>query len=334
MIQLFRIPLIINAIALVYAYFIWGLPAAITVAILTILEVSFSFDNAIVNAKILKKMNNKWQHLFLTVGVVIAVFGMRLLFPLIIVAISAHLAPVSALQLAIHRPQIYTHYLTIAHPAIAAFGGIFLLMLFLDWLTEERQIQWLVPLERNLAKISKIDNISTIMAALLVVIISSVFGHSLMVLISGTLGLVTYLIVNSLGSFFDEDSVNTAAKTGLATFLYLEVLDASFSFDGVVGAFAVTSNIFLIAIGLGIGASYVRGLTVYLVRKGTLSEYIYLEHGAHWAIGALSILLLATIRYDISDIFTGLIGVAFIAAALVSSIIEKGKNNASSIQTT
>ena len=78
-------------------------------------------------------------------------------------------------------------------------------------------------------------------------------------------------------------------------FLYLELIDASFSFDGVVGAFAISQQIFVIAAGLGIGACYIRSLTVFLVRKGTLQEYIYLEHGAHWAIGALAVLLADTI---------------------------------------
>ena len=89
-------------------------------------------------------------------------------------------------------------------------------------------------------------------------------------------------------------------------FLYLEVLDASFSFDGVIGAFAITNDIVLMALGLGIGAMYVRSLTVYLVRQGTLDDYVYLEHGAHYAIGALAVILLVTIQYEINEIITGL----------------------------
>lgn len=327
MFKQFRVPLIVNVIALIASYLVWGLPAAITVAILTVLEVSFSFDNAIVNAKILGRMNAYWQRIFLTVGVVIAVFGMRLVFPLIVVALAAHMNPLAALHLAIQQPHEYARHLTDAHPAIAAFGGTFLTMLFLDWLFEEREVEWLKPIERTLFKLGRVENMSVVLMAVLLVVAAALFGHSQMVLVSGLLGLATYLVVNSLDSFFDEDDIAKAAKAGLATFLYLEVLDASFSFDGVVGAFAVTSNIFLIAIGLGIGAAYVRSLTVYLVRKGTLGEYIYLEHGAHWAIGVLALLLLATIKYDISDIVTGLIGVAFIGASFINSIVERNRQN-------
>ncbi|WP_030218449.1 DUF475 domain-containing protein, partial [Streptomyces sp. NRRL WC-3626] len=94
----------------------------------------------------------------------------------------------------------------------------------------------------------------------------------------------------------------------------------SFSFDGVIGAFAITNDIVLMALGLGIGAMYVRSLTVYLVRQGTLDDYVYLEHGAHYAIGALALILLVSIRYQINDIVTGLIGVTLISASFYSSV--------------
>lgn len=319
MFKLFRVPLILTIVALVLTFSISGITAAITVAILGLLEMSFSFDNAIVNAKILGRMNAHWQKVFLTVGVVIAVFGMRLLFPLVIVAIAAHMNPLAALSLAITNPSTYAHHIADAHPAIAAFGGMFLLMLFLDWLLEEKETFWL-KYESSLYKMGRVENVSVIISSTVLVIASFVLGHTPMVLMAGLMGLILYLLVNSIDTFFNEDSVAKIAKAGLATFLYLEVLDASFSFDGVVGAFAVTNNIFLIAIGLGIGAMFIRGMTVYLTNKGTLSEYRYLEHGAHWAIGVLAILLIATIKFDISDIITGLIGVAFIGTALVSSI--------------
>ncbi|CAM5505348.1 hypothetical protein SALBM135S_04575 [Streptomyces alboniger] len=138
------------------------------------------------------------------------------------------------------------------------------------------------------------------------------------VLISGIAGLITYLIVGGLSGYFEnklqeeeereheaeEEAARTgkkvpavvmAGKAAFFMFLYLEVLDASFSFDGVIGAFAVTNDIVLMALGLGIGAMYVRSLTVYLVRQGTLDDYVYLEHGAHYAIGALAVILLVTI---------------------------------------
>ncbi len=122
-------------------------------------------------------------------------------------------------------------------------------------------------------------------------------------------------------------------KAGFFLFLYLEVLDASFSFDGVIGAFAITSDPIIIALGLGlIGAMFVRSITIYLVRKGTLSEYVFLEHGAHWAIGALALILMVSIGVHVNEIVTGLIGVAFIGAAVISSI-RRNRNEGESEKT-
>jgi len=157
------------------------------------------------------------------------------------------------------------------------------------------------------------------------------------------LGMITYIAVNGLGTLFEgagaEDAAETSSSggptevakaTGKAAFflfLYLEVLDASFSFDGVVGAFAITADPIIIALGLGfIGAMFVRSITVFLVRKGTLAEYVYLEHGAHWAIGALAVILLVSIGVHVDEIITGLVGVAFIGAAFASSIVRNRRH--------
>jgi len=345
---MFRLPIAVTILGIAAAGLLGGAQVAGVVAILAVLEISLSFDNAVVNATVLQKMNPYWQRIFLTVGVLIAVFGMRLLFPLIVVTIAGHISPVHAVDLALHHPHEYAAKLTAAHPAIGAFGGIFLLMIFLDFLFEDQEIKWLAPIERQLAKIGKLDQASAIIALVFLIAAASTFAHhaAIQVLISGTAGLATYLAVSSLSALFEseEEAVVEAAdaaagdaehagepqvripanlaRLGLFTFLYLEVLDASFSFDGVVGAFAITDKIFVIALGLGIGACYIRALTVYLVRKGTLAEYVYLEHGAHWAIGSLAVLLFITIRVKVPDLVTGLIGVGFIGAALVSSIMR------------
>ncbi len=354
MLALFRLPIAVTIVGIAAAGILGGLQVAGVVTILAILEISLSFDNAVVNATVLQKMNPYWQRIFLTVGILIAVFGMRLLFPLIVVTIAGHISPVSAVNLALHHPHQYAVKLTEAHPAIGAFGGIFLLMIFLDFLFEDQEIKWLAPIERQLAKVGKLDQASVIIALLFLIIAATTFARqdAIKVLLSGAAGLATYLGVSSLSDLFEADEEEALggeqadgedasaeggephvrvppnlARLGLFTFLYLEVLDASFSFDGVVGAFAITDMIFVIALGLGIGACYIRALTVYLVRKGTLAEYVYLEHGAHWAIGALAVLLFITIRLSVPDLVTGLIGVGFIGAALVSSIVRNRRSD-------
>jgi hypothetical protein len=352
----------VTAVGMILAFLYGGTTGLAVAAILTVLEISVSFDNAVVNATVLGQMSAFWQKLFLTVGVLIAVFGMRLAFPLIIVGITAHLSPGEAVRLAlekgdVHTPGTYANLLHDAHPAIAAFGGMFLLMLFLDFIFEERDITWLSWLERPLARIGKLDQLSVVVASVLLLVAATQFapeGKAVSVLMSGVLGMVTYILVNGLGGLLEEHEVaeeddddearsgqsavvapprangQLALKVGKAafvSFLYLEVLDASFSFDGVIGAFAITSDPIIIAIGLGVGAMYIRSLTVYLVRKGTLAEYVYLEHGALWAIGSLAVLLLLTIKYEIPEVVTGLIGVGFIGAALASSVVRNRRDH-------
>jgi hypothetical protein len=347
------------------AALLYGGPTGLAIAaILIILEISLSFDNAVVNATVLERMSRFWQKLFLTLGVAIAVIGMRMVFPLVIVGITAKLSPAEAIGLALEKgdpesPGTYGYLMHEAHPAIAAFGGVFLLMLFLGFVFEEREIKWLSWLERPLARIGKLDQLSVVVAMIAVAVAAYAFapaGKAATVLVSGILGMVTYILVNGLSALFESDGegdevqnlpgihgsaerieqivnrggngqlVVQVGKAAFFSFLYLEVLDASFSFDGVVGAFAITSDPIIMAIGLGIGALYVRSLTVYLVRQGTLSEYVYLEHGAQWAIGALAALLLCSIKFEIPEVLTGLVGVGLIAAAFVSSIVRNRRN--------
>ncbi len=348
----------ITIVGLIAAGLLWGAEGFGIVLILSVLEISLSFDNAVVNATVLKRMNPYWQKIFLTVGVLIAVFGMRLIFPLLVVGLTAHLNPATVIDLALHSDQTYNgstyaQYLEAANPAIAAFGGIFLLMIFLDFIFEEKDFNWLSWIEKPLEKVGKLDAFSSVISLIVLALAANFFAgeNAETVLLAGIMGLATYLAVNGLSSVFeagleldeDEDEeaegsaevagkggksiVQVGGKAAFFLFLYLEVLDASFSFDGVVGAFAITQDIFMITLGLGIGAMYIRSLTVFLVRKGTLDDYVYLEHGAHYAIGALAVILLVGIEYHIPEIVTGLIGVAFIGLALGSSILRNRREH-------
>ncbi|MFC9237513.1 DUF475 domain-containing protein [Streptomyces decoyicus] len=345
----------ITVAGLALAGVLWGWQGLAIVGILSILEVSLSFDNAVINAGILRKMNAFWQKIFLTVGILIAVFGMRVVFPVVIVAITAKLGPIEAVNLAIHDKAQYEELVTSAHPAIAAFGGVFLLMIFLDFIFEDRDYKWLSWIEKPMAKLGKLDTLSVIITLVVLMVsamtVATEAAHgagdkSATVLLSGVAGLITYLVVAGISGYFedklededeDEESeepaaapakkgngavVGLAGKAAFFMFLYLEVIDASFSFDGVISAFAITNDIFEMALGLGIGAMYIRSLTVFLVRKGTLDDYVYLEHGAHYAIGALAVILLVTIKYEIPEVVTGLVGVALIGLSFASSVIR------------
>ena len=293
--------------------------------VLAVLEISLSFDNAIVNANKLKEMTPVWQQRFLTWGILIAVFGMRIVFPLLIVVIAAQIGPIDALVLAAVRPEEYARIMNEAHLPIAAFGGTFLMMVGLKFFFDhEKDVHWIQVLERNMSRFGSIKGVEIAFVLTIILIFSSLLEgeESTTFVYCAIYGLLTFLAVEVVGGLLDasQQTVNAAAKGGVGAFIYLEVLDASFSFDGVIGAFALTQNLFVIAIGLGIGAMYVRSMTIMLVEKGTLAEYRYLEHGAFYAILILSVIMYVQTLFHIPEVITGLGGAALIGISLWSSI--------------
>lgn len=300
-------------------------------AVLAVLEISLSFDNAIVNANKLKDMRPEWQRRFLTWGILIAIFGMRILFPLLIVVIAAKIGPWQALTLAAAQPEEYARIMHDAHLPIAAFGGTFLMMVGLSFFCDhEKDVHWLQWLERHMSNYATIRGIEVAIVLSLVLIFSRLLdGAETQIFFTAAIwGLLTILLVEVLGGLLDstQDALKGAARGGLGAFLYLEVLDASFSFDGVIGAFALSQNLFVIAIGLGIGAMYVRSMTIMLVEKNTLVEYRYLEHGAFYAIIALSLVMFMQSLVRIPEVITGLGGAVLIGVSLWSSIRWNRKN--------
>ncbi|GAB1583488.1 DUF475 domain-containing protein [Phyllobacterium phragmitis] len=334
MINYFKWPFIVTAVGLALgAWLGWqstgtlgGMATVFFICtVLAVLEISLSFDNAIVNANKLKDMTPVWQRRFLTWGILIAVFGMRIVFPLLIVVIAAHIGPIEAIVLAASKPEEYARIMHEAHLPIAAFGGTFLMMVGLSYFFDhEKDVHWIQWLESKMARFATIKGIEVAF------VLSLIFGFSMLLppeeahtfVYSGIYGLLTFLLVEIIGGLLDasQETMSAAAKGGLGAFLYLEVLDASFSFDGVIGAFALTQNLFIIAIGLGIGAMYVRSMTIMLVEKGTLSQYRYLEHGAFYAILILSVVMYFQTLIHIPEVITGLGGASLIGISLWSSI--------------
>lgn len=295
-------------------------------AVLSVLEVSLSFDNAVVNASVLRRMTPAWRHRFITWGMLIAVFGMRLVFPLAIVSIIAKVDPWSALVLAAQRPDEYAQMMLSSHLMVAGFGGSFLMMVSLKYFFDaNKDVHWVRVVEYPLARLGKIEAIEIALTMLVLYALSRqlALAEAYSFLLAGAAGLITFVAVDGISALLeapDNSGTTSAAKVSMGLFLYLEVLDASFSFDGVVGAFAITHNLFLIAIGLGIGAMFVRSLTIMLVEEGSLAQFRYLEHGAFYAIGALAALMLLGAITHVPEVLTGLIGAAFIALSLYSSV--------------
>jgi hypothetical protein len=325
-----------------FGYGLWlfgNVPQAVGVVfimfVLSVLECSLSIDNAVINAKMLGTMDEVWQKRFLTWGMIIAVFGMRIVFPVLIVSVAGGIGMFEALNLAINDQVKYSELLQSSHIVIAGFGGAFLFLVALDYFFNvEKDIHWVGFIERKLSRLGERKSISIVVTLLVMYYFSTILpqAESMSFFISGIFGIISHELVKLVGDLIEsnkEESNNltgTVAKNGLAGFLYLEILDASFSFDGVLGALVISKDIFIIAGGLAVGAMFVRSMTIHLVKAGSLSEYRYLEHGAFYAILTLAIIMFTSTMIHIPEVITGILSVAFIGIALYSSV-KWNKNN-------
>lgn len=343
MLEYFLGSYIITIVGLIGAY-LWGehvhsgsgLACVFIAIVLGILEISLSFDNAVVNAMKLEKMSHKWRTRFLTWGIIIAVFGMRFLFPILVVSIFAKLSMLEVANIALTNADKYAYYLHQTHAPIVTFGGMFLIMLFLNYFFDhKKETHWIKYIEAPLSHLAHIKGIEIVISLFMLLVTQNFVPveQKLHVMIAGISGIITYLFIDGFTHYLEKHEAMRLAKcatgaagcTGLVSFLYLELIDASFSLDGVLGAFALSKDIIIISIGLAIGAMFVRSLTIMLVEKKTLKQFLYLEHGAHWAIGALACLMLVSTVKEIPEAVTGGIGLAFILAALFSSIMHNKK---------
>ncbi len=318
--RLFIAPTVISVVAL-GALFLWGGVGAFFLAVvLVILEITLSFDNAVVNAKVLSEMSEVWQRRFLTWGILLSVIGTRLILPIIIVSIVAVVSPITITMLALYNAAEYTRLLTGADAAIKSFGGAFLMMVSLKYFLDVgKQVHWFSALESRLSKWGRVEAIE-IALALIVLFFVSFFTHDdpAVVLRSGLIGLVLFTVTEGVAHGLGVET-RGAVRSGAVLFLYLNLLDTAFSLDGVIGAFALTTVLPIIVVGLGIGAYFVRSLTVYLVRAKTLTSLRYIEHGAHWAIFGLALCMFAGIIVHVPEVIVGTIGLGFIGLSYFSS---------------
>lgn len=332
---------IITLLAWATVAFSAGPAALLTVVILTALEITFSFDNAVVNSKLITKLSPAWQKAFMTVGILIAVFVVRFALPIFIVQLTAGLPFTDVVSLAVNHPTDYAHHLEQAAPMIDAFGGTFLLMIGISYfLDEEKDVHWVGWLESRLTPLGRFDNLTIfVMLAATVGIYFTIHGEQrTAVLVAALVGVLLHVGLDLFGAIFDDDEEGASVK-GTATalvgaaaavmFVRLEVLDASFSFDGVVGAFAITTAVLVIMAGLGAGAMWVRSMTVHLVRAGTLAKHKYLEHGAHWAIVSLGAVMYCKLYgVHLAEWFVGGLGIVFIALAIGTGVVAKRREAA------
>jgi hypothetical protein len=156
--------------------------------------------------------------------------------------------------------------------------------------------------------------------ALAVLLVVSYISHdaTAVILQAGMVGIILFTLTEGIAHGLSVETQGVA-RSGLMLFVYLNILDTAFSLDGVIGAFALTTSLPIIVAGLGIGAYFVRSLTVYLVRAKTLENLIYLEHGAHWAIFGLALAMFAGLIVHVPEVVTATIGLLLISLSYLSS---------------
>lgn len=315
----------------VWAFIGWelGTAALAITVILSILEITLSADNAVVNSRVLVRMSRVWQRIFLTVGILVAVFLVRFALPIVMVAAMTPLSSVEVFNLALRDAEQYGHHLESIAPSINAFGGIFLFFVAMFFfMEEERKYLWIRPIEKGLQLIAGIPYFKYILAFAAFVPVFYVTDPADREAVFGALvaGALVYLILHSIVLMMGQINKKNKLKeqvgwAAFVSFMYLEVLDASFSLDSVVGAFALTNNIVIIMAGLGIGALWVRTMTLYMVKHQTLTTYRYLESGAHWAIASLALIMLLKLAHiEVPELIVGSIGLVFIGGAVFSSM--------------
>lgn len=317
----FVIPTVISLALLAGVGIFLGPIALFTASLLVVLEVTLSFDNAVVNARVLQHMSPTWQQRFLTWGILISVFLTRALLPILIVAAAVGASPWAIAKFAAFDPTHYAELLEGAEHIIASFGGIFLTMVALKYFFDEgKDVHWIHAVEEHLADWGSIEAIEVALGLTILGFVAFfVPAHSAGILFAGIIAIVLFIASQGLANSF-AGATQSVAAAGFALFAYLNVLDAAFSLDSVVGAFALSTQLPIIIIGLGIGAYFVRALTVYMVKAGTLASLVYIEHGAHWAILGLAVAMIANLFVDVPEPVTGLIGLLFVGGAYVSSL--------------
>jgi hypothetical protein len=274
--------------------------AVLTIAGLCLFESIISIDNAVINADVLATMSQKGRRWFLFWGLLFAVFVVRGVLPWLIVWMTVpSLGPLGAITATFSNDPKVIEAIEASSPILLAGGGTFLIFLFFNWL-------FLEPKEYGLVGERFIHSQGIWFYAVVSIILTAIVWFALAVdphmAFGAVVGSSTFFITHGFkqNAAQREEQLRSGESnlSDISKILYLEVIDASFSIDGVLGAFAFTLSVPLILIGNGLGALILRQLTVANIDR--IKKYAYLKNGAMYAIFLLgSIMLLESFRFHI-----------------------------------
>lgn len=258
---------------------------------LAVFEIVSSIDNAVINAEILDTMSKKGRRWFILYGFIFAVVVVRGLLPWVIVwAANPALGPIGALTATFSSDPAVAASIARSSPVLLSGGGIFLVFLFLHWLFLESKKAGLRHerfFERNGIWFYSVA------ALVLLGFASFAFRTRPELAFGAIIGSTAFFIMNGFkhnAEKAEASMMKGAVKSDIGKILYLEIIDASFSIDGILGAFAFTLSVPYILIGNGIGAYVLRELTVKNIEN--IKKYVFLKNGAMYAILALSVIML------------------------------------------
>lgn len=254
-------------------------------------EVISSIDNAVINAEVLSTMSAKARRWFLIWGLLIAVFLIRGILPwLIIWAVNPSLGPIEALTATFSNDPHVKESIEMAAPILLAGGGIFLVFLFLHWLFLEEKHFGLPRFEKFFVR-NGVWFFATVSVVLTAVVWFALKQNTMMAF-GAIVGSSAFFITHGFKQNAEESEKNLSKQhlSDMSKILYLEVIDATFSIDGVLGAFAFTMSVPLILLGNGIGAFVVRELTIGNIER--VKKYIYLKNGAMYSVLFLGAIML------------------------------------------
>ena len=267
------------------------LSALITIIGLSLFETISSIDNAVINAEILGTMSAKAKKWFLFWGMILAVFVVRGLLPWIIVwAFNPTLGPIQAFMSTLSGNLAVKSSIEKSAPILLMAGGVFLVFLFMHWLFLEDKKLGLPKAEKFF--MSKGVWFYAIVSVLLSFLSYFALKQNNMMAFGAVIGSTLFFITHGFKQNAEEaeKKMKRSAQSDLSKLFFLEIIDATFSIDGVLGAFAFTLSVPLILIGNGLGAIIVRQLTVGNIER--IKKYVYLKNGAMYSILVLGIIMI------------------------------------------
>ena len=270
------------------------IPSAILIVLgLALFESITSIDNAIINAEVLQGMQPRARRWFLTWGILIAVFGVRGLLPWLIVwVMTPGLGPWDAFTASLTGDPVALKAIQDSSPVLLMGGGVFFVFLFFHWIFLEPK-KYGLPVERIFARQGAW--FYAVVSIALTAIVWFALDDSPMLAFGAVVGSSAFFITHGFKRYAEEQEARLlsgeAHMSDIGKILYLEVIDLTFSIDGVVGAFAFTLSVPLILLGNGIGAIVVRQLTVYGVDR--IKKYVFLKNGAMYSVFVLGCVMLA-----------------------------------------